>query len=194
MFLRPVGQCASPIGEDAEESDFEGGPESLPDAAGAPVVALLDGMPLTGHALLDRRVVVDDPDDYEAAYQAAERQHGTAMASLICHDDLEDRGAAMGRPVYVRPVMQPKRGFNGQFFEAVPEDVLPVDLVHRAVVRLFDGESGEPPVAPEVRIVNLSIGRPGAPIRTRDECLGTASRLAVVEVRGAFRGERRQSR
>ena len=163
MFLRPVGQCASPIGEDAEESALEGGPDALPDQAEPPVVALLDGMPLTGHVLLDRRVVVDDPDDYEATYQAAERQHGTAMASLICHDDLEAAGTAMGRRVYVRPIMQPRRGFNGQFFEAVPEDVLPVDLVHRAVVRLFDGDGGEPPISPQVRIVNLSIGDPAHP-------------------------------
>lgn len=163
MFLRPVGQCAAPIGDDAEASDSENQAESAPGTSGRPVVALLDGMPLTGHVLLDGRLVVDDPDDYEAAYQAAERSHGTAMASLICHDDLEVRGAAMERPVYVRPVMQPRRGFNGQFVEAAPEDVLPVDLVHRAVVRLFDGEGGEPPVAPSVRVVNLSIGDPARP-------------------------------
>ena len=153
MFLRPVGQCAAPIGDDAEELDAGNLVESESGTSGRPVVALLDGMPLTGHVLLDGRLVVDDPDDYEAAYQAAERSHGTAMASLICHDDLDVQGSAMGRPVYVRPVMQPRRGFNGQFFEAVPEDVLPVDLVHRAVVRLFDGEGGEPPAAPSVRVV-----------------------------------------
>ena len=164
MYLRPLGQCASPMGEDAEEWSLEDGSESLPaQEAGPPLVALLDGMPLTGHMLLDGRLVVDDPDDYEATYQAGERQHGTAMASLICHDDLEVVGAKMGRRVYVRPIMQPRRGFNGQFFEAVPEDVLPVDLVHRAVVRLFDGEGGEPPVAPTVRIVNLSIGDTARP-------------------------------
>ena len=163
MFLRPVGQCAAPIGDDAEELDAGNLAESGSGTSGRPVVALLDGMPLTGHVLLDGRLVVDDPDDYESAYQAAERSHGTAMASLICHDDLEVRGSAMGRPVYVRPVMQPRRGFNGQFFEAVPEDVLPVDLVHRAVVRLFDGEGGEPPAAPSVRVVNLSIGDPARP-------------------------------
>ena len=163
MFLRPVGQCASPMGEDAEESAVDGAGEPLPDAAAQPVVALLDGLPLAGHALLDGRLVVDDPDDYEVAYQAAERQHGTAMASLICHDDLGDRGATMGRPLYVRPIMQPRRGFNGEVFEVVPEDVLPVDLVHRAVVRLFEGEGGEPPVAPEVRIINLSIGDASRP-------------------------------
>ena len=163
MFLRPVGQCAAPTGEDAEETDAIEAPTSIPVSMGPPVVALLDGMPLTGHVLLDGRLVVDDPDDYEAAYQAVERNHGTAMASLICHDELDVQGAAMGRLVYVRPIMQPRRGFNGQFLEAVPEDVLPVDLVHRAVVRLFDGDGEEEAVAPSVRVVNLSIGDPARP-------------------------------
>ena len=158
MFLRPVGQCAAPIADETEESGAAEPPEAERVTQGTPVVALLDGMPLTGHVLLNERLVVDDPDGYEDAYQAGERSHGTAMASLICHDDLDVRGAAMGRPVYVRPIMQPRRWFDGQFEEAVPEDVLPVDLVHRAVVRLFDGEGGEPPASPGVRVVNLSIG------------------------------------
>lgn len=118
---------------------------------------MLDGLPLTGHRLLDGRLIVDDPDGYEGAYQAQERVHGTAMASLMCHGDLDEGGGAAGRPVYVRPIMQPHRGFDGQFLEAIPEEVLPVDLVHRAVRRLYEGEGGEPPVAPSVRVLNLSV-------------------------------------
>lgn len=164
MFLRPIGQCAVPIADDSEEA--APAQPALPErvVAGTPVVALLDGMPLTGHVLLDGRLAVDDPDGYEDAYQAAERSHGTAMASLICHDDLDVGGTTIGRPVYVRPIMQPRRWFDGRFVEAVPEDVLPVDLVHRAVVRLFEGEGGEPPVAPDVRVVNLSIGDRARPL------------------------------
>ena len=60
--------------------------------------------------------------------------------------------------MYVRPILKPHRGFDDNFTEAVPEEVLPVDLVHRAVVRLFDGEGREPPASPGVRVVNLSIG------------------------------------
>ena len=164
MFLRPVGQCAAPIVDDSDEEVPAKPTDPERAVAGTPVVALLDGMPLTGHVLLDGRLVVDDPDGYEDAYQAAERSHGTAMASLICHDDLEAGGTAIGRPVYVRPIMQPRRWFDGRFVEAVPEDVLPVDLVHRAVVRLFDGEGGEPPAAPHVRVVNLSIGDRARPL------------------------------
>ena len=61
MFLRPVGQCAVPIAETTEETEVAAPPEPSPGTAGSPVVALLDGMPLTGHALLDGRLVVDDP-------------------------------------------------------------------------------------------------------------------------------------
>ena len=47
--------------------------------------------PLTRHQLLDGRIDLDDPDDYESAYLASERFHGTMMASLICHGDLAER-------------------------------------------------------------------------------------------------------
>ena len=42
---------------------------------GEPLVALLDGLPLTGHRLLDGRLIIDDPDGYEGEYQAQERVH-----------------------------------------------------------------------------------------------------------------------
>lgn len=38
--------------------------------------------------------------------------------------------------------------------------MLPVDLIHRAVRRLFEGEGRTEPQAPEVRIINLSVGDP----------------------------------
>lgn len=159
--VRPVGQCAIRLGADETEPLADEDLSRImspPSLRGDPVVALLDGLPLAGHRLLDRRVIVDDPDGYESAYQAHERSHGTAMASLICHDDLNQRPGSAERPLYARPILQPRRGFHDQFEEAIPEDVLPVDLIHRAVRRLFEGENGEPPAAPTVRIVNLSVG------------------------------------
>ena len=169
MYVRPVGQCEVPSADGTETeplSDDELArlvPRPEP-AVGGPVVALLDGLPLTGHRLLDDRVTVDDPDNYESAYQAHERAHGTAMASLICHGDLNQRGIAGETPLYVRPILQPRRGFEDQFTEAIPEDILPVDLVHRSVRRLFEPENGEPPVAPDVRVINLSVCDPARPL------------------------------
>ncbi len=169
MHVRPVGQCAVRLPD-------EGQTESLSDeelaglvpeqelADGAPVVALFDGMPLTGHRLLNSRIIVDDPDGYEAAYQAHERMHGTGMASLICHGDLDQSSAAAEKPLYARPILQPRRGYGGRFSETIPPNVLPVDLIHRAVRRLFEAEGDEPPAAPTIRFVNLSICDPVRPL------------------------------
>ncbi len=157
MYLRPVGQCAMRVSEDMTETDTleeERQPE-LPQ--GDPLVALLDGLPLTGHRLLDGRLIIDDPDGYESAYQAQERVHGTGMASLICHGDLNETGRPTGRPLYVRPIMQPRRGFDGRFVELIPEGILSVDLLHRAVLRMYEGEGSVPPTAPSVRVINLSV-------------------------------------
>ncbi len=168
MHARPVGQCAfraSRRGETEPLGDEELG-RLIPEGdspKGDPEIALFDGMPLTGHVLLDKRVNVDDPDGFESAYQAHERVHGTGMASLICHGDLSRPRGPAAKPIYVRPILQPKRLFTGEFVEEIPASVLPVDLVHRAVRRLFDGDDGQAPLAPEVRVINLSVGNLARP-------------------------------
>lgn len=169
MYVRPVGQCGIPGSDNPETTPLTD--KKLAQLAtqaeppdGDPVVALLDGLPLTGHQLLQQRIVVDDPDNYESAYQAHERVHGTAMASLICHGDLNQPGDDARTPLYVRPIMQPQPSSDGQpRGEAIPENVLPVDLIHRSVRRLFESENDEPPAAPTVRIINLSVGDPFRP-------------------------------
>ena len=161
MYVRPVGQCAVFIPEDddigaLEDDDVDGGSQNVPD--GDPIVALFDGLPLTGHQKLNNRLVVDDPDGYEAAYQANQRSHGTAMSSLICRGDLNERDEPIKRKLYARPIMKPLPALRGGHNESIPDDVLLVDLIHRAVRRLFEPENGNPPVAPSVRVINLSIG------------------------------------
>lgn len=162
MYARPVGQCVIRVADDPQTETLTDdelvrlvSQAKLPE--GAPVIALFDGMPLAGHRLLDNRLIVDDPDGHEATYQAHERRHGTSMASLICHGDLNQHGESMEEPLYMRPILQPRRGYDGQFLEVIPTNVLPVDLIHRAVRRLFEEENGELPVAPSVRFVNLSV-------------------------------------
>ena len=163
MHIRPVGQCSVAMPEDLNTAEVLV-PKPFEDApTGDPIVALLDGLPMTGHQLLAGRIDVDDPDDYESAYLAQERFHGTSMASLICHGDLAESGRPVGRPIYVRPIMKPRRVFGNQFVEAIPQEVLPVDLIHRAVRRLFESESGQPPSAPSVRVINLSVCDPARP-------------------------------
>jgi hypothetical protein len=122
---------------------------------------LLDGLPLQNHAMLQNRLVVDDPLGWEATYPAADRLHGTAMASLIIHGDLGNKGPALPHPLYVRPVMRPNLNAPAQSRqEHIPEEALPCDLIHQAVRRIKARDGPEPPAAPNVRIINLSLGDP----------------------------------
>jgi len=165
MYVHPVGQCAIRMPEDMTETQNIGELDDRERPKGEPIVALFDGLPLTKHRLLDGRLIVDDPDGFESAYQAGERVHGTAMASLICHGDLNERQVPLERPVYVRPIMQPRRGFDGRFIdEAIPEGILLIDLIHRAVRRLYESDGGEGQVAPSVRVINLSVGDRSRPL------------------------------
>ncbi len=159
MFFRPTPQCSIPVAADA--TDLPVGPPT-PSAASvpaveSPIVALLDGLPLANHTLLAGRLIVDDPDDWEQSYLAEHRQHGTAMASLILHGDLNANGHPLSRPIYVRPVLKSIARY-GEWHEETPDRVLPIDLTYRVFRRMFEGEAGLPPVAPTVRIINFSIG------------------------------------
>ena len=161
MYVRPVGQCAIRIADSEEPTQVA--TMAMPEPPqGEPVAALLDGMPLTGHHLCIDRMRVDDPDGYSSAYQATDRCHGTAMTSLICHGDLDRKDFPLPSPLYVRPIMKPVRSPKGTG-EQIPDNVLPVDLVHRAVRRLYEGEDDHPPVAPTVQIINISVCDPARP-------------------------------
>lgn len=159
MFFRHVGQMV--VGDKSPEGDVEIAQiEEMPMPAGKPVVALFDGLPMANHHLLAGRLVIDDPDGWEADYTASERVHGSAMASLIVHGDLNQSHPPLCRPVYVRPIMKPMNWHSTPRPEGIPKNCLAVDLIHRAVKRLFEGDQGEGPVASQIKIINLSIGDP----------------------------------
>ena len=172
QFFRASGQMSASLSDDFREQDEVALPEEQP--AGSPVIALFDGLPLQTHRRLQGRLVVDDPDDFESDYPTATRRHGTAMASLILHGDLTADEGPLSRPLYVRPILRQNPHDWKNHTETVPEGTLVVDLLHRAVRRLFEGDGGEPPVAPHVSIVNLSVG-----IRDRlfDQTLSPLARL-----------------
>ena len=129
-----------------------------PQPKGSPVVALLDGYPLENHTLLEHRLIVDDPDGYnDDKYEVKYRIHGTEMASLIIHGDMSSPGTAIDSPLYVRPIMRPNLK-SSKTEEQIPEDVLLVDLIHRAVKRMLEGDEDAPAAAPDVKIINFSIG------------------------------------
>ncbi len=143
-------------------TSLEGTPEQLPTSpspVNEPVVGLLDGLPLTNHHVLQGRLRLDDPDNLSAQYQPNEQRHGTSMASLITCGELEANEIPLASTVYVRPIMVPGRpDLSGQRWETFPANELPIDLIHRAVRRMFEQVGDTPPTAPTVKVVNLSVG------------------------------------
>jgi Subtilase family len=156
MYFRPRAQSIVAPQFPEQAMAF---PPIAGEVGGDPVVALLDGFPLQNHALLAGRLVIDDPDGWEATYEAKDRVHGTAMASLVVHGELDSPPQPLDRPIYVRPVLRPDAAdVRPRRAERTPSDILLIDLVHRAVKRICEGEADLPPMAPSVRIINLSIG------------------------------------
>lgn len=112
-----------------------------------PIVAVFDAVPLQAHPLLAGRLVVDDPADLEAKAVGA-RIHGTAMASLAVHGDLNDPPSPISRRIYFRPVMYAP-AFGDELFD---DDRLVIDVIVEAVMRMRAGGGSQ------VFIVNLSLG------------------------------------
>lgn len=157
MFYRPHSQCLVLSPRD-EAVELRGGDADGPLPTGAPRVALLDGLPVERHARLRDRLVVDDPDDWSASVPVDRRRHGTAMASAIIWGDLHEPGPPLSTPLAVRPILLPVDGFEQDLFvESMPGERLAVDLVHRAVVRLLDGDEARANNTASVRIINLSV-------------------------------------
>jgi len=162
MFLRPVGQTLALPAEGEPAAAVP--PRAVPPIARLPAIAaLLDGLPMESHVQLEGRLEIDDPDGWAADIPAHHRNHGTAMASLILHGDLGAEEPPLETPLHVRPILKPAAALREPPPEAVPEELLIVDLVHRAVRRMLVGEGGEPPTAPGVRIINFSIGDASRP-------------------------------
>jgi hypothetical protein len=81
-----------------------------------------------------------------------------------------DRGSndaqAALRPVLVRPILRPCDETMDRV-EELPVEVLAPDLMRRAFRDLFeDGAGGIPASAPEIAIINLSVGDPATPFDT----------------------------
>jgi hypothetical protein len=119
----------------------------LVPAIAEPIAAVFDAVPLQGHPLLANRLIYDDPADLEAL-AVGERIHGTAMASLVVHGDLNEPASPIARRVYFRPIMYAP-AFGDELFK---DDRLVIDVIVEAVMRMRQA-GGE-----QVFIVNLSLG------------------------------------
>lgn len=158
MYLHVTGQAVPTPGPVTDATVDVDAP--LPDLP--PVVCLLDGVPTANHPLLDRRVVVHDPDDLASESTVDERKHGTWMSSVVVWGDRGSGEAPASRQVLVRPILTPSPE-TIQRSEELPADELTPDLMWRVFRELFDSDDGARPAAPQVAIVNLSLGDPATP-------------------------------
>lgn len=143
MYVQP--QSVADTSELAEPGDGAARPAEIP--LGEPILAMLDGVPVAAHPALARHVVVHDIFGCEPQTQVRDRSHGTAMASLVVHGDLNRSEDQLPRKIHLVPVL----GASGLF----TRDRLIVDLVYTAVSAMRDGPE---PFGPSVLVVNLSLG------------------------------------
>jgi hypothetical protein len=127
---------------------------------GTPILALLDGVPVARHPLLADFLSVEDRFDLERDAQVSQRVHGTAMASLIVHGDRNRSEPALARRIHVIPVLSARAGHD----ESFPDDRLMVDVIDTAIRSMRDGDTA---TAPNVLVVNLSLGNTRQPFHGR---------------------------
>lgn len=154
MFLRPQAIIRGPSTE-AEAPTARPVPTKDEPFASNSIAALLDGFPLQNHTLLANRLNIEDPDGVEDLALVNQRHHGTAMASLIIHGDLNAEGPSLDRPLYAHPILYASA--PGRDEETSPTRLL-VDTIYRAVIRMKDPDAEEGPTAPDVFLINLSLG------------------------------------
>lgn len=153
MFLKPQSLAQVPANPEFEGAEVAAAVAAPVHVAQEPLAALLDGLPVQNHVRLADRLLIDDPDNLEPLYPVANREHGTEMASLIIHGDLNLGGEPITRPLYVRPVLRPAAGG----VERTPADRLLVDVIYQAIRRMKEGDGATPATAPSVVVVNLSL-------------------------------------
>lgn len=112
-----------------------------------PIAAIFDAVPVQAHPLLAEYLSVDDPDNLEAR-AIGPRVHGTAMASLTVHGDLNAPASSISRRVYFRPVMYAP-AFGDEIFDSAR---LVIDVIVEAVMRMRQNGGTN------VVVINLSLG------------------------------------
>ncbi|MFC5506401.1 S8 family peptidase [Bosea massiliensis] len=159
MMIRPqsFSQAVAPEKEPASGPSRE--PPSAPDPRD-PIVALLDGFPVENHDLLRNRVDVFPIDVQPGEASPQRRFHGTQMASLILHGDLDLEDLPLDRRLMVVPVLASPMSSG---LEHTPPNKLPVLMIERAVRALMEGLDDNGPIGSSVVVINHSIGDLNAP-------------------------------
>ena len=128
------------------------------------VAALIDGYPVQNHQLLRNRIDVEEVDVAGADVPVGRRFHGTSMASLILHGDLDANEPPLDRPLKVVPILAAPQSVQG---ECTPPDKLPIAMVYRAITSLMIGLDGAPATGENVVLINHSICDVEAPFARR---------------------------
>lgn len=147
--------------QSAYESQIEGDATSVatqledPELEGDCIAALLDGYPIDQHQLLANRLHIVEVDISGANAPALTRQHGTAMASLIVHGDLQSPDTKpLNRPLAVLPVLvspgAPRK-------EVTPKGKLPIGVIYRALQTITSANQHVNPELRRVVVINHSI-------------------------------------
>jgi hypothetical protein len=153
MHVQPQSMATSINSGDINDSVLSGITLPAPSVA-SPILALIDGVPVSQHDLLIGSLVVDDQFDLERLSQVSDRYHGTAMSSLIVNGDRNNNEQRLARRIHVIPVL----GALDKF----PEDRLIIDMIYIAILAM---RSGREPTAPDVLIVNISLGNSRKPFQ-----------------------------
>ncbi len=163
MTIRPQSAYESKIELDQDQA-AQGAPDE-PELDRACIAALLDGYPIERHELLDGRLTVTEVDVTAADAPAITRNHGTSMASLIVHGDLESPASTpLKRPLAVIPVLvAPSLAHR----ESTPAGKLPIGVIYRALSAVVTMNDGDSPELEKVVVINHSICDDFAPFVRR---------------------------
>lgn len=154
MFI--TAQSSFSADMEAHESDAEFEQQAVPTTViPQPILAIFDGVPVANHELLRERITVDDPEEFETLSPVAQRSHGTAIASLAIHGDINRPTTPISRTAYIRPLLVPNPATAR---EESTRDRLMVDSVYSSVRRLKERTDEWDAVAPSVFLINFSIG------------------------------------
>lgn len=118
------------------------------------IAALLDGYPVAGHAALSGRLVVHEVDVFGGQVPVASRHHGTAMASLVLHGDLQASHTPLTRKIAVIPVLASAPG-TGR--ETTPYGKLPIGVIYRAIKAVVNGSTSQHSELPNITVINHSL-------------------------------------
>jgi len=145
MLFRPIGQIVGISPSESFNEEFTEG-----EALNEPIAALLDGYPFANHKLLANRITILDPEEFAMDYTSADMKHGTSMASLITHCELDSNEQPLEYKLLIYPILKPYVNSINRI-ETIPENEFFEDLLVRAVRNIMQS-------IPSVKIINLSIG------------------------------------